>query len=124
SGLPMDLDGSTRAVDVVLGDCSGTACHPSLTEVVARELVAAGYNVIRNNPYAGGYTTQHYGNPANGMHALQIAISRNRYMDEVSLQRRAAFARLQNDVRRLITRLISYAGERSRELQYQRLSAE
>src|SRR4051812_9752932 len=35
SGLPMDLDGDTRAVDIVLGDRSGLSCHPSLTDTVA-----------------------------------------------------------------------------------------
>lgn len=124
SGLPMDLDGGVRPVDVVLGDCSGTSCHASLTAIVTEQLNSAGYNVIRNNPYAGGYTTQHYGNPADGVHALQIEISRSLYMDEITLQRRGAFAKLQNDLRRLTARLVSYAGDRSAELHYQRLSAE
>ncbi len=124
SGLPMDLDGGVRPIDIVLGDRNGLSCHHSLIDTAAAELAAAGYQVVRNNPYAGGYTTQHYGDPANGIHALQIEINRNLYMDETTLQRRASFARLKQNVRHLIGRLIAYAGERSGELEYQRLSAE
>ena len=124
SGLPMDLDGGVRPIDIVLGDRSGLSCHHSLIDVVAGDLSSAGYNVIRNNPYAGGYTTQHYGDPTNGIHALQIEINRNLYMDETTLQRRAAFARLKENVRHMIRRLIDYTGERSGDLAYQRLSAE
>jgi N-formylglutamate amidohydrolase len=124
SGLPMDPDGEVRQVDVVLGDRTGLSCHASLSDVVAQQLGAMGYNVIRNNPYAGGYTTQHYGDPANGVHALQIEINRNLYMDESTLQRRAAFSKLRSDLRQLTRRLIAYAAERTDDLRYQRLSAE
>ena len=43
---------------------------------------AAGFSVKRNHPYAGGYTTRHYGRPRDGVHALQIEINRRLYMDE------------------------------------------
>ncbi len=38
--------------------------------------------VVRNKPYAGGYITEHYGNPSAGLHAVQIEINRGLYMDE------------------------------------------
>ena len=41
-----------------------------------------GLRVLRNQPYAGGFTTQRYGRPALGRHALQIEINRALYMDE------------------------------------------
>ena len=49
--------------------------------------------VVRNKPYAGGFITEHYGEPALGRHALQIEINRALYMDERSL-RGAAIATL------------------------------
>ena len=36
----------------------------------------------RNQPYAGGFTTQRYGRPGIGRHTLQIEINRALYMDE------------------------------------------
>ena len=41
-----------------------------------------GYAVSRNKPYAGGFITEHYGNPAAGLHAIQLEINRALYMDE------------------------------------------
>ena len=36
----------------------------------------------RNDPYAGGYITRHYGRPREGVQALQIEVARDLYMDE------------------------------------------
>ena len=46
-----------------------------------------GYVVSRNKPYAGGFITEHYGNPAAGLHAIQLEINRALYMDERRYQR-------------------------------------
>ncbi|MDR6624207.1 N-formylglutamate amidohydrolase [Caulobacter segnis] len=74
--------GRGGSCDIVLGDRFGAACSPKLTALVERELEALGYRVARNAPYAGGYTTEHYGRPAKRTHALQIEINRALYMDE------------------------------------------
>jgi N-formylglutamate amidohydrolase len=59
--------------------------------------------VARNAPYAGGYTTEHYGRPAQGVHALQIEVSRALYLDEQTLRPGPGFARLQADLEALFT---------------------
>lgn len=74
--------GRGGSCDIVLGDRFGAACSPRLTALVERELEGMGYRVARNAPYAGGYTTEHYGRPAKRTHALQIEINRGLYMDE------------------------------------------
>lgn len=73
-----------RGCDFVLGDRFGDACSPALTRMVEKALESAGFRVVRNNPYAGGYTTEHYGRPAEGVHALQIEIDRALYWDEAT----------------------------------------
>ena len=50
-----------------------------------------GYSVSRNKPYAGGFITEHYGNPTAGLHAIQLEINRALYMDERRYERTAAF---------------------------------
>jgi N-formylglutamate amidohydrolase len=75
-------------VDVVLGDNHGSACSTALTEFVEQHLRGRGFRVARNQPYAGGFTTQHYGRPSDRVHALQIEISRGLYMDERTLEPR------------------------------------
>ena len=49
---------------------------------VEKTLRELGYGVSRNKPYAGGFITEHYGNPAAGLHAIQLEINRALYMDE------------------------------------------
>ena len=85
-GGPMDRDGGRSRPDIVLGDRFGAACAPALSDFVHRRLEEQGYVVARNNPYAGGFTTHHYGQPARGSHALQIEMNRALYMDERAIE--------------------------------------
>lgn len=87
--------------DMVLGDRFGGACSPAVARAVERALTSMGYAVTRNTPYAGGYTTEHYGRPARGVHALQIEVNRALYVDETSHAPTAGFARLKVDLESL-----------------------
>lgn len=84
---------SCRA-DVVLGDLRGRACAPGLTRWLAGAFKAAGLKVALNHPYAGGWTTQLYGQPMQGGHAVQIELSRGLYMDEARLEPTSGLAEL------------------------------
>ncbi|MBS7541153.1 N-formylglutamate amidohydrolase [Ancylobacter lacus] len=84
--------------DIVLGDRYGTSCAPFVTDALERELTRRGYVVVRNKPYAGGFITEHYGNPASGMHAVQIEINRALYMDERSYVPSPRFAQVRADL--------------------------
>ena len=88
-------------VDIVLGDCHGTSCDPIVADTAQRVLVDKGYSVVRNAPYAGGFTTTHYGKPVDGGHCLQIEIGRGLYMDERSYERKPFIAQLAKDMRDL-----------------------
>lgn len=94
-----------EAADIVLGDCHGAACAPQIVESARRYLTQRGFVVALNAPYAGGFTTGHYGRPRRGRHALQIEINRALYMDERSYQRRSGFARLSEEMAGLVARL-------------------
>jgi N-formylglutamate amidohydrolase len=87
-----------RSVDMVLGDRFGSTCSPALTEIVERRLTGLGYVVARNAPYAGGYTTEAYGRPGQGVHALQVEINRTLYLDEIRLAPTSGFSRLVRDL--------------------------
>jgi len=73
--------GSVRA-DVVPGDREGTSCSPALRALVIRHFAAAGLSVKPNEPYKGGFITTHHGRPADNVHAIQIELRRDLYMDE------------------------------------------
>src|SRR5665213_2082295 len=66
--------------EFVLGDRYGTSCVGVVAEIVEKTLRTLGHNVSRNKPYAGGFITEHYGNPAAGLHAIQLEINRALYM--------------------------------------------
>jgi N-formylglutamate amidohydrolase len=124
TGLPVDSEKDGRGIDMVLGDRGGTSCAPIVTETVEASLAGLGYRVTRNNPYAGGFTTQHYGDPVNGVHAIQIEINRSIYMDEVTLQRRGGFGKLKTHLNHMVGQVATLAAAQHHHLQYQRLSAE
>ncbi len=86
-----------RRPDVVIGDRYGTSCASQLPNAIEDTLVALGYTVGRNKPYAGGFITEHYGNPASGLHTVQIELNRAIYMDERKRERGPRFAQLAAD---------------------------
>jgi N-formylglutamate deformylase len=101
-----------KTTDFVLGDAHGTACNPLVTQFIERTLVEQGYVVRRNDPYAGGYITRHYGRPRERVHVLQLEIARELYMDEARIERLPRFASVQHD----ITALIETIAQTARQL--------
>lgn len=85
------LDAKAKA-DFVVGDRHGTSCAAILVNVVEEELRRLGYSVRRNKPYAGGFITEHYGNPPAHCHAMQIEVCRALYMDEQTVSKGERFA--------------------------------
>ena len=71
-----------RRPDIVIGDRYGTSCAGLLPDVVEEIMSGLGYSIGRNKPYAGGFITEHYGNPASGLHTVQLELNRAIYMDE------------------------------------------
>jgi N-formylglutamate amidohydrolase len=90
-----------QKADFVLGDRFGTSCPREMVRTIERFLSGLGYRVTLNKPYAGGYITEHYGNPADGVHALQIEVNRALYMDEDTLALRRDFRNLRANLTRL-----------------------
>ncbi len=84
--------------DFVVGDRYGTSCATDFVDAVEYALRRRGYDAQRNKPYAGGFITEHYGNPANDCHAMQIEVSRALYMDERAVRRGERFADVAADL--------------------------
>ena len=68
-----------------------------------------GFRVRRNDPYAGGYVTRHYGRPRDRVHALQIELARGLYMDEAKLARTPEFTTVQQRLGRFAASLSANA---------------
>jgi N-formylglutamate deformylase len=102
SGLPFLFEG--RLPDLNLGTAAGASCSPALQARL--ESVLAGqerYDWVANGRFKGGHITRHYGDPANGIEAVQLEISQRNYMDEDSFEYAPVGAsRLQGLLERLL----------------------
>ncbi len=99
-------DPGRRRADVVPGDREGTSCAPALSRHVGDYFRARGFSVAFNDPYKGGFITTHHGQPASGIHAIQIELSRDLYMDETTYAPRTeGFARVQTALAALLASL-------------------
>jgi N-formylglutamate deformylase len=105
---------SGRLPDLNLGTASGASCAPGLEARVAKLLgAAAGFTHVVNGRFKGGYVTRHYGQPARGVHALQLEIAQVCYMDEALPYRWDAVraAALGTALRQLVSELLAWRPE-------------
>ena len=106
--MPPQAVGTGRGPDVVLGDRHGQACLPELTRQVRQSFERQGLTVALNQPYAGGWTTQTWGRPGDGFHALQIELNRGLYWDENAHQPSAGWSRCRAAVSQVIAALAQF----------------
>jgi N-formylglutamate deformylase len=94
--------GGGQHAEFVLGDLHGVSCSPRVTRMVEAAIGGGNYLVRRNDPYAGGYITRHYGRPADDIHVLQVEIARALYMDETTFEKTPGFHVLQKRMAQLV----------------------
>ena len=95
-----------RNADVVPGTRNHTTASIAVIEQV--EAAARDYDMalVHDEPYAGGFTTAHYGRPPLGVHAVQIELARGLYMDEETLTKNArSFSSTKEFCNNLVSRL-------------------
>lgn len=69
--------------DFSIGTNDGTTCSPKIAEAVKAQCRdAEGYTFVLNGRFKGGWTTRHYGRPAQGWHAIQMELAQSTYMEE------------------------------------------
>ena len=81
SVLPRFFEG--RLPDLNFGSADGASCAPALTDELLRiARQATGYRAVLNGRFKGGYITRQYGQPAQGVHAVQLEMTHRCYMQE------------------------------------------
>lgn len=75
-------DPGSRRADIVPGDVEGLSCHASISSLIHDHFRMQGFSVKPNTPYKGGFITRHFGRPNAHIHAIQIEINRELYMNE------------------------------------------
>ncbi|MDP5334086.1 MAG: N-formylglutamate amidohydrolase, partial [Paracoccaceae bacterium] len=107
-----------RRPDIVLGDRFGASAAPWVVDQIEAAFEGTGLVVARNAPFAGAYTTQHYGRPARNQHVVQIEVDRALYMNEQLIRPNGNFTNFQKTLTGVIGRIIDMG------LRKQRLAAE
>lgn len=97
------MPSGVKGADIVVGDRHETSAARELSAHAVAILRGLGFDVVRNAPYAGGYTTALHGRPAAGIHALQIEINRALYLHEDTMDRAQSFS----DCRELLGHFVS-----------------
>ena len=79
SELPWLFDG--RLPELNLGTANGASCAPALREQLAAVLAAQNrYTQVTDGRFKGGHITRHYGQPGQGVHAVQMEMCWSTYM--------------------------------------------
>ncbi len=68
--------------DFNVGTNSGESCDPALTAAVEAMCDSTSFSRVTNGRFKGGWTTRHYGRPADGVHAIQLELACRAYMPE------------------------------------------
>ena len=69
------------AAQIVIGDRFGRSADMQLSDCARLISESAGYRVAMNTPYAGGAILERHANPTNHIHAIQIEVDRQLYLD-------------------------------------------
>jgi N-formylglutamate deformylase len=79
--VPRFFDG--RLPDLNLGTADGASCDANIASIATSVLAAdGGFTQVVNGRFKGGYVTRHYGRPRENVHALQLEMAQDAYMDE------------------------------------------
>ncbi len=81
SRVPFLFEG--RLPDINIGTASGASCLPETQARIETVLAAqSDYTWVINGRFKGGYITRHYGQPEEGIEAVQLELAQCNYMDE------------------------------------------
>jgi len=88
SELPWLFEGTLPALN--LGTADGASCAWAITERLGALLAGQQrFSHVVNGRFKGGYITRHYGQPGQGVHAVQLEMCQRCYMDEARDPRQA-----------------------------------
>ncbi|WP_033923189.1 N-formylglutamate deformylase [Sphingomonas sp. 37zxx] len=80
SRVPRLFDGDLPELNIGTND--GTTCASALRDAVAGIAAASGRSHVVDGRFRGGWTTRHCGDPAHGVHAIQMETAIRAYLHE------------------------------------------
>ena len=81
SELPWLFEGQLPHISI--GTANGGSCVPAISDAVMRVFEAqTEFSHVLNGRFKGGHITRHFGNPGDGIHAMQLEMCWRAYMEE------------------------------------------
>lgn len=99
-----DATGSRRP-DIVLSDREGTSAAAGFLDAALAAFDGLGFSLAVNDPFKGAEILRRHGNPAAGVHSLQVEVNRALYMDVEAYGKTAQFADTRQRLATFVTRL-------------------
>ncbi len=93
---PLSSSAGELAPQIVIGNRFGKTAAPMLTEIACTMVAQAGFRVAVNTPYAGGHILDRHGGRNDGVHALQIEVDRQLYLDAALSEPGAEIGRIKD----------------------------
>lgn len=87
-----------KTIDICLGDLFLQSCPIEISNILKNNLASEGYEVLKNVPYSGAYTTFNYCQPRKKIYTLQLEINRSLYANEQTLTKTHLFDKIQTDI--------------------------
>lgn len=81
--VPLLFDGVLPGLNI--GTDGGASCATEITAAVAAAAQASPYSSVTNGRFRGGHITRSYGAPEDGVHAMQLELTQQNYMDQKNL---------------------------------------
>jgi N-formylglutamate deformylase len=95
--------------DIVLGNRDGTTCSNDLLQALKRVCNDFSLEAKVNDPYKGVSIVREIGDPAAGVHSVQIEINRRLYMNEASRELHQGYERIKNFASALVLASAKFA---------------
>ena len=80
SQVPTLFDGELPVLN--MGTWDGRSCAPLISDRLMAIASNSDYEAVINARFKGGHITRHYGQPDNGVHAVQMELAQRSYMNE------------------------------------------
>ena len=95
-----DVPKKSTFVDINLGNNYGLSISENIFNLIRSNFEKLGFIVEENIPYSGGFITQFYGNPSDGIHVLQLEINRSIFMDEKLFKKNRNIEQISKKIRK------------------------
>lgn len=109
-------DAGLSRPDVVVSDRDGVTADPAFSRWLVAQFTRLGLRAAYNTPYRGGDLVAHFGRPAEGVHSVQIELSRALYMNEERGEKHDGFAQLQLTLGHLSAALADWVRQHSEDV--------